>query len=106
MIFIVIQIFFIYRAQKAVHRVKRRDYNILEEYDTYCILSVYILRLTQVTMLISSIKHVVVITAKVLGHYTNDDRDNGYDYYCLTSNIIAMCSIVFYNMLLTSLWAE
>ena len=47
---ILTRIIFIARSFKTIQRIKRRDYNITGEFDTYCIISVWIVRAVQLSI--------------------------------------------------------
>ena len=55
-------IFLFFRAFKTIRNIKKRDLNILSEYDTYCIISVIIVYLLQLLILSIAIWMSITLT--------------------------------------------
>lgn len=97
---IITRLIIIARSFKTIQRIKRRDYNITGEFDTYCIISVWIVRTVQLATFaycLNSLSFVWLL-------WTDNEE------YCFAINYV---NLVFFSLnegtrvlIILLLWAE
>jgi len=60
-VIIAVQLVLVFRGFNTVKRIRKKDYDIRPEYDTYCSISVLIIRLIQVQLTISAVYNSLAI---------------------------------------------